>query len=790
MGDDIFAVLELGLKPIHLACLEGNLETVIKLASEPSNIDAYTEPEANAEWRVRETPIELAALMGHIDIVEFLVQQGATLAHDGVHASSSAGNGRLTLRRKDYLLKTVKIGQEPSDALNTRKAVHDLLSSPGRRSVLKAMTGPRADLGFPDYKLAKQGRYIVVYTPVLRVKTDITLDRSKTIGVITAKGNGDVLMAAHSGFRLGGDRDEKCLDTNAWNYIALHNIATRLKFQFPGNRHDNGAKAAENEHRGRAHAGHVEVLLGAWYALEMTRKTTGNPDASLEWLLAHMHTLKGQTLGPARSAIIMIDSQPCATCLKFINRLFQYTGLHFSVKGAVGIGPTLATKDPRHNIRYDTFGDTFSESEGEGDDEEDADGEEESVVPETPTTARNVSDVARDVAGGASVVIRQTARNSLPKMAVAGPRFSPVTDIDEDDDGNDENINPPAVDTTPLARAAPITPARPRMQWPIPENRPRRAPAVVPFLHIPSRRPANPAELLAEYKKATPVWNWPGYEGVGRHHAQHQDQHQHQVQVQHHSYHTQPKHEHEHDAPPLTPPRTTQKSHLRGVTGEDAILVDLTDDSDSTIYTPESGKSGNSDSTLCRSTTSVNSQPAMLNRDGRANPVPLSRAEFLYSSFAPITREPGTSVRASQDQQQQQQQQQEQQPQRHTNSDSDSDVIMRSSDEGSADAEGYYYVPRLALSQRRPADEDGSGSFVEEREEARVDTPRPVPSAVRLQQWRYQPAPRPQRSMAQRYWGLDGQVRNRPQRYVAEVLQGGTSPIVEGSDRVGRGRQG
>lgn len=57
MGDDIFAVLELGLKPIHLACLEGNLETVIKLASEPSNIDAYTEPEANAEWRVRETPM-------------------------------------------------------------------------------------------------------------------------------------------------------------------------------------------------------------------------------------------------------------------------------------------------------------------------------------------------------------------------------------------------------------------------------------------------------------------------------------------------------------------------------------------------------------------------------------------------------------------------------------------------------------------------------------------------------------------------------------------------------------
>lgn len=111
------------------------------------------------------------------------------------------------------------------------------------------MRGPRADLGYPDYRLAKQGRDIVVYAPVLRIRSDIALDRSKTIGVITAsKGDGEVLMAAHSGYRLGGDRDtDKCLDTNQWNYIALHHIAALIGFVFPGNRHDNGAKRVDDD---------------------------------------------------------------------------------------------------------------------------------------------------------------------------------------------------------------------------------------------------------------------------------------------------------------------------------------------------------------------------------------------------------------------------------------------------------------------------------------------------------------------------------------------------------------
>ncbi|KAI2631038.1 hypothetical protein GGR54DRAFT_182540 [Hypoxylon sp. NC1633] len=592
MDETYLAAAELGLQPLHLACLEGDLEAVILMSCQPGIIDAPVEPQRGVDWRLRETPIKLAALMSHLNIVEFLIEQGATLGQDGLHASSYAGDEGLAARRREFYLQTVGIGQEHPDAASNRKSIYHLLASPGRRSVVRAMRGPRADLGYADYKLAKQGRYIVAYAPVLRVRTDVRLDRSKTIGVITSKGvvsvprdgmvhldessrgssSGDILQVAHSGYRAGAldDRDAACcLDTNRWNYIALHRVAALLRFRFPANRHDNGARPVElDAHRGRAHAGHVEVLLAAWYALQMVKRVCGDGggmgggavsengngggsgsgseraqegmgmgtgmelDAETEWLLARMHLLKKATLGQARSAVIMIDSQPCATCLKFINRLFQYTGIHFSVRGAVGIGPTLATKDKRDNARFDTFGDVFPVSDGE--DEEENDEEDDSGGVHAPDDyipmmhgAPRVEDMQLVDNTTSGTGNRNASGNvSFPVTPTRGETsiyFAPRNN----DNNNDNNISPASVpaltpDTsTPLAapaaqRTTPITPARPRMPWPLPENR-VRAPAMPdPFRDIPSRRPANHFELLAEYKKKTPVYDFPGYEGVRR----------------------------------------------------------------------------------------------------------------------------------------------------------------------------------------------------------------------------------------------------------------------------------
>lgn len=589
------------------------------------------------------------------------------------------------------------------------------------------MKGPRADIGFPDYRLAKQGRDIVVYAPVLRVKTDITLDRNKTIGVITAKGDGNVLMAAHSGFRIAGDRDEKCLDTNKWNYIALHHIAALLKFHFPGNRHDNGNKPVEDEHRGRAHAGHVEVLLAAWYALELTKKSSGNQDADLEWLLTQLHTLKRATLGHARSAVIMIDSQPCATCLKFINRLFQYTGLHFSVKGGVGIGPTLATKD-KYNNRYDTFGDVFEMSDGE--DSTDSGDSGDSGLQSPPTIVR-----AQDAIGGVRDTIEddeerddtliQAQAASEAFARVSNLRFSPILDMDTNSDTDD--VSP----TTPLAvvapSRAPITPMRPRMQWPILEPASRTRIAIEdPFRDIPSRRPENHLELLAEYKKKTPVFDFPGYESVSP------------------EYRAIPKYRPQHPTPRAAAagPFTTSifaaaKSNDSSPEPlEDTILVDMTEDNEDVGYPSPGGSSGTT--TLRNSMVEVNPRT---NTDTNTNhnpnngvntPSPPSRAPaiFSYSSFAPISSQSqresnaGTSTEKYQSQHQvqvqalsqaqaQSQSQSQVQAQAHTQNQNQnqtqtqvdpvhSDIHMQSCssdsdpdpDNEDEDDREYYYVPK------------------------------------------------------------------------------------------------
>ncbi|KAI1143625.1 hypothetical protein F5Y05DRAFT_361984 [Hypoxylon sp. FL0543] len=792
--NNYLAAVELGLEPIHLASLEGDFEAVVRSACEPGSIDALTEPQTGAEWRLRETPIKLAALMGHLDIVEFLIERGATLAEGRLHASSYVGDEGLAARRREFFLRTVKIGREHPDAVNTRKVIYDLLSSPARRSVASAMRGTRADLGFPDYKLAKQGRDIVVYAPVLRIRTDIRLDRRKTIGIIMAKGDSDILMAAHSGYRLGGDRGEKCLDTNEWNYIALNNIAALLKFHFPANRDDNGNKPVEDEHRGRAHAGHVEVLLASWYALELTKKSTGNHNADLSWLLARLHTLKRATLGRERSAVIMIDNQPCPTCLKFLNHLFQYTGLHFSVNGGIGVGPTLATKDPRNNMRFDTFGDVFEPSDGE-----DSPDSPSTMLPAQGVAGGIRSTIEQDGGRGGAMREAQAAGEALARML--NSRFSPLLDVDASSDiGGVSPTTPPEV--AAASRVAPITPTRARMQWPIlePGSRSRRAAKEHPFRDIPSHRPENHHELLAEYKKKTPVWDFPGYESAV------------------------PEYRPQHPTPRAAAaglgPFTTSVFAARKPGDatpepmEDTILIDTAEGNEGGGY-PSPGSSSGAE-TLRSSMVDVNSRVNANRHNVAHTPTPPSRAHanFSYSCFAPIPSQPqfqsqpqrdsslGSNVNHRQSsrphrflseypsqhlpsqhqslyqsQPQHRPQTQSQSPnQAHTET-AHSDIHMQScssSSSGSStddDCE-YYYVPRpqpqpqpphqpqrllrlkrplaadvISLnsdsdSDYDPVNEQGKEQHQQQRGRDPTPCPVPVPGVTRLQQWRYKPQPR------------------------------------------------
>ncbi|KAI1393382.1 uncharacterized protein F4822DRAFT_384471 [Hypoxylon trugodes] len=759
---------ELGLKPIHLACLLGDYEQVLRESCIQIAIDMPTEPQMGLESRSKETPIKLAALMGHLNIVEFFMQRGASLAHDGLHASVYAKEDGLAKRRRVFFLEGVKIGREHPDAVNTRKTIYDILSSPGRRSVLNAMRSTRADLGYPDYKLAKQGRYIAIYAPVLRVRTDIYLDRSKTIGVLTSsKGDGAVLMTAHSGYKPGGGRDEdKCLDTNRWNYIALHHIAARLKFVFPGSKHDNASKTASDEHRGRAHAGHVEVLLASWYAIEMVKREFGGEiredgvvdvDQDLEYLLERLRRLKHIELGNKRSAVIFIDSQPCNPCLRFINRLFQHTGLWFTVQGAAGIGPTLATKNDT-GVRYDTFGDVFEDSEDEGEDDQMMVQEEEDEVDaivglgapaeieETtimatlpnPTGIRDTTEGDETIAQAASEAFSRIAKSRAPV---------PEPESDTDLDTGDESTHP----NTPIAapaRAELETPKRPRMQWPLPENRTPRTPKTRGdswVLDTPSRKPENHLELLAEYKKKTPVWNFPGY-GTGS--------------QSHYFQQRQPPY-----PPPPPPPQLPRNfrapmapmdhERVASVSG-DAIIVDLTNDGDPRddfVSQPSMAENGVRMNNHDNGTSTQNSEG------------------FSFSSFAPAISRERDDTGAEQQQSPQPQANPTHQP---------PDVIMHTDSDEDAEGEDddYYYVPTQQCTQQSHISPAKQAPQTQQQDEDKenvslISTPCPVPSAANLiEQWRYQPQPQhrprlhqpqaqqPQQHAAVQFWSGGGWVMN------------------------------
>lgn len=413
----------------------------------------------------------------------------------------------------------------------------------------------------------------------------------------------------------------------------------------------------DDAHRGRAHAGHVEVLLASWYALEMTRRVTGaRRDAPLAWLLPRLRRVKAATtLGAARCAVVMIDHQPCLTCLKFINRLYQHTGVYFAVQGSVGVGPTLATKDPRDNLRLDTFGDVFPVSDGEGeeegeddemgDDDEEGDEEEvEEVVPETPAVARNATAQAGAGAGSKAVAIPP---QPFPWMADPRRPRTPEQPLDSDDDDDDDVAHAARVVMEQITHS---TPARPRMAWPIPGSagvfgsRQPRTPRGGRGGDIlrPSRRPENHRELLADYKKKTPVWQWPGYEAVAQLRSE-------DLRRRLAAATPCPGGDGDEDGVPgmdmdvgMDPgaAAVVDVGIGGGASDEDMIIVDPPDDSgsdDAAAYSPGSGSGGGDSSAHPALSASINER--VDGRDeGSSSPVsPLANSRvFLYSSFAPI----------------------------------------------------------------------------------------------------------------------------------------------------------
>ncbi|KAI0476651.1 hypothetical protein F4859DRAFT_513981 [Xylaria cf. heliscus] len=297
----------------------------------------------------------------------------------------------------------------------------------------------RGDLGYFEHRLAKKGTKIQVYVKVVEVETGIKLDKSKTLGTVTTKNSTKILMSAHSGYSTGLKREYNCLDTKKWNKLAYH-IAKQICFKFPKNIRDNAGHPILDEHRGRAHAGHVEVLLASWFVLYVLRGEPELANKSEERLIPQLKRLRNKNLGEMRTCFITIDSEPCRTCLQFINQLSQYTGIMFMILGSQGVGPIQVRIDGER--RQDIVGDYFPDSEDD-------------------------------------ISIRE--ETTRPEEAA-------------------EKVSPQDVEMPDLIPATPVTSGlrRPQSSWG------RKA---------LQWTPDHPEELLSSYKKKTPVYMFPGYDG-------------------------------------------------------------------------------------------------------------------------------------------------------------------------------------------------------------------------------------------------------------------------------------
>ncbi|RYP18355.1 hypothetical protein DL765_003967 [Monosporascus sp. GIB2] len=374
----------LGVRPIHLACLEGNFEEVMKLAEVHDNVDLPLRPTSHQPareptWPSGETPLMLAALMGQMKIFEYLVRKGANYDkrdEDGFPPQSYSSEKPFAVEKRTLFLKN-GIGKEHAKASHAREVITDLLDNPARLQVLVSSI---RDSGVPNISLGKQGKNIMLFACVGKFDTGEVLGMEKTIGCVMIRGSQSVLKFALSGFKgRNAQHDPRVLNREFWNRIALTKVARIIGFKFHGNLHDNGARRPLPHHVGRVQAGHVEVQLATYYVIEMGDRNAQRQPGGETWsMMRKLRALRSAHLGEERDAVIFISSQPCSSCHKYLHALYYYTQITFSVQGDAAMGPTIRSKTGKGRMAVDEVMHTFADPDAQpdpSDDEADEDDE-------------------------------------------------------------------------------------------------------------------------------------------------------------------------------------------------------------------------------------------------------------------------------------------------------------------------------------------------------------------------------------------------------------------------------
>ncbi|KAI1359737.1 hypothetical protein F5Y08DRAFT_344401 [Xylaria arbuscula] len=202
------------------------------------------------------------------------------------------------------------------------------------------------DLGYFEQYLVRDGSTYRFLRSDIAADTGTRLHK-KTIGSVSFRNGNEILMTAASGYvDNGATSNNRCLNTQKWNTLALRHIAKQINFEFNGFVRDTGHEPMAEEMKGRYYAGHVEVQLASWYVMHLLRTQLGENGADEE-LVPKIGQLKQAQLGDKRIVFITLNREPCRSCKSFLKQLRDYTDIIFDTRICTELAPSTLPPEDR-----------------------------------------------------------------------------------------------------------------------------------------------------------------------------------------------------------------------------------------------------------------------------------------------------------------------------------------------------------------------------------------------------------------------------------------------------------